>query len=394
MFQTLELQYLNKLSKGEVRDFASPKTFHTVKVECLGHDGIKPSAKVRCTFVVPIFALIRNLPIETGEFADSTPPVVRTFDLTRKAFMEFTELIQGVFQGLRMFDFFTRVQCQIRLQPEIYSYALTCSRIGFGRGIIRDNVKPKCSNGNLPKDLDIANSPFPFTVLVKRKPTLLKLKGLRGFVPRFERESDTPFFYEVRRLKLRRTVAVFALEFRQSAKSVKKAIVCDMDTSNYLVKRIARYPSPVLVCTLKQIRQVRLKAEASGVLAIDTVISLFQFEEVVVDIAKIVKHVAQAHIFRMFAYLIFIRSARAFLFSLSLFGFHWISRITLFNPCEVGRQTHNQAVVLHMSANVIYILDHNSLRLSSVFSKKMLWSNAQGADFPPLHECRGLQSED
>ncbi|MCE2415282.1 hypothetical protein J4G07_14910 [Candidatus Poribacteria bacterium] len=89
MFETLELQYLNKLVEGEVRGFASPKPFHTLKIECLDHSGIKPSAEVRRTFVVPVFALIGYLAIETGEFADSTPPIVRTFDLTRNAFIEF-----------------------------------------------------------------------------------------------------------------------------------------------------------------------------------------------------------------------------------------------------------------------------------------------------------------
>ena len=46
MFQTFELQYLNKLSKGEVRDFSAPKTFQvSIKVECLGRDKVKPSAE-------------------------------------------------------------------------------------------------------------------------------------------------------------------------------------------------------------------------------------------------------------------------------------------------------------------------------------------------------------
>ena len=330
MFETFELQNLNKLVKGEVRDFPSPQAFHTVKIQRLGGEGIKPFAQVCSTLVMPVFALVADVPIEPCEFTDTSPPIARTFLFPTQCLTQCSQFVQGVFQELWRVYLLTCAERQIGIQAEVYPYALTCSRIGVGRGIVSYNIHPKCANC-VAKDLEIADISIPFTVLVKRKPTFLKLKGVRGFVPRFERESDTPFFYEIRRLELGRTVSVFAFELRQSAKSVKKAIIGDVDTDNHFIKRVAGYPRPMLVCTLKQLRQVGLKAEASSILTINTVISLFQCQEVVVDIAKIVKHIAQAHVFRMFAYLIFIRSASAFLFSISLFC-HWISRITSLTP--------------------------------------------------------------
>ena len=105
MFETLERQYINKLVKSKVRDFASPKTFHCVKVECLGHDGIKPSAEVSRTFVVPVLALIGNRGVKPCELTDGTPIVVRAFDLSADGFVEFAELVQGVFQGLWIWIF-------------------------------------------------------------------------------------------------------------------------------------------------------------------------------------------------------------------------------------------------------------------------------------------------
>ena len=54
-----------------------------------------------------------------------------------------------------------------------------------------------------------------------------------------------------------------------------------------------------------------------------------------------------------------------------------------FNPYRVGRQTRNLAVTLYMSASVIHILNHNLIRMSSVFSKKTLWSNPRGRIFLP-----------
>ena len=47
MFETLELQNLNKLVEGKVRHLASPKAFHRIKVQCLSRDKVKPSAEVK-----------------------------------------------------------------------------------------------------------------------------------------------------------------------------------------------------------------------------------------------------------------------------------------------------------------------------------------------------------
>ncbi len=41
MFETLELQNLNKLPKGKIGDFASPEAFHTRKVQRFGRDKVK-----------------------------------------------------------------------------------------------------------------------------------------------------------------------------------------------------------------------------------------------------------------------------------------------------------------------------------------------------------------
>ena len=53
-------------------------------------------------------------------------------------------------------------------------------------------------------------------------------------------------------------------------------------------------------------------------------------KEVIMHVAQVVKHIAEPHILRMFAYLIFLRSARAFLFSLSFF--HKSPQFTLLTP--------------------------------------------------------------
>ena len=95
MFDALILQYLNKLVKGKIRDFASPQAFHTFEVQRLGNDRIKPFAQVGSHLVVPVFALVGDMSIQPCKFTDGTPPIVRTFLFTRKAFAECSEFIQG-----------------------------------------------------------------------------------------------------------------------------------------------------------------------------------------------------------------------------------------------------------------------------------------------------------
>ena len=100
MFETFELQYLNKLIESKVRDFTSPKPFHTVKVQRFGRDEVKPSAKVGGKFPMPVSTLVADFAIEYSEGSDSTPPVIRTFDFTRYCFIELPKCVQGLFQEL------------------------------------------------------------------------------------------------------------------------------------------------------------------------------------------------------------------------------------------------------------------------------------------------------
>ena len=117
MLETLVFQYLNKLSKGEVRDFATPESFHTCKVQGLGGDSIKPATQVSRKFEMPTSALIGDVSIKPCELTDSTPPIVRTFDFTTDGFIEFSEFFQGLFQRLWVLDFLTRTNFSLLRVP-------------------------------------------------------------------------------------------------------------------------------------------------------------------------------------------------------------------------------------------------------------------------------------
>ena len=113
MFDTFILQYLNKLGKGKIGDFPSPQAFHTLKVQCLGDDDIKAFTKFRSDLVVPVLALVGDVPIQPSKLSDTTPPVVRTSHFARKAFAESLKFFQGVFQKLRRLFLFTVAKCQV-----------------------------------------------------------------------------------------------------------------------------------------------------------------------------------------------------------------------------------------------------------------------------------------
>ena len=223
MFETLELQNLNKLPKGKIRDFASPEAFHASKVQRLGGDKIKPFTQVCGKFPMPIFALVRNFAIQSCELTDSTPPIVRPFFLAAQFFIEATKFGQGLFQELWRLYFFASVQRQVCVfHTEVCTYTFTRSRQHFSSSIVSDNIKPICSD-SITKDLDIANIPFPITVMVEREPAFVELECLRLRIPRFERETDTTFFKEIPTLKLRRTVfSTFLVFWTTDSWDVKK----------------------------------------------------------------------------------------------------------------------------------------------------------------------------
>ena len=89
------------------------------------------------------------------------------------------------------------------------------------------------------KDLDIAHSTFPLSVVMERKPAFIKL-GLRDFVPFFQRETD--FFKKIPRLKLRRTITTFAFElWTTCAGNIKKPFPSEVQADNHCVKGVARF---------------------------------------------------------------------------------------------------------------------------------------------------------
>ena len=325
MFETLIPQYLNELIESEVRDFTTPEAFHAIKVQCLSGYPVKSFAKVSGKFIVPVFALVGDMPIQPRKLTDTPPPVVRTLGFTRKCLVQDPEFFQGVFQKLWGVYLFAVAQGQIGIHTEVYAYALTCSSKGFGYGIIGYDIKP-IGSGSIAKDLDIADVAIPIAVMVIQYVSADKYELLFACVPFFEGQTDRPFREFVARLKLRRAVASFAFELWQPTESAEKTLIGGIQANNHRVQSVARYPYPVFLSAFQQLREMRLQPIPSSVFPIDAVITLLQLQEVVMHITKVVQHIAQTFVLGMFAYLIFLCS-------------QGLSRITSLTPYQGGLGT-------------------------------------------------------
>ena len=75
-FFCLPLEFLQKCVESDVGDFTTPKAFHTVKVQRLKEQNIKPTHKFKCKFPVVIFALSSNFAVPTCMVVSRTFSVV------------------------------------------------------------------------------------------------------------------------------------------------------------------------------------------------------------------------------------------------------------------------------------------------------------------------------
>ena len=341
MFETFEFQYLNKLIEGEVRDFTSPEAFHCLKVQRLGSNCIKPSAQVGRKFPMPIETLAGNFSIKPCEVSNGSVPIVRTLLLTASLLIQRPELVQGLFQGLRMLNLLTGVKCQIDFHTKVCAYTFTCSGQHFFAGVIGNDIEPKRSNG-ISTNLDIADVSFPIAMVMEREVNfLILIELLRTWIPHSKRDANTSLLKFVGIRKLRRAIFLAFLELRRSYapavlslfEIIKKPFPSKVKADNHSIKRVARDPRPVFLGALEQLCQMRLQTKTTGILAIDAIVPLLEFEEVVMDIRKIVKQVAQTFVFRMSAYLIFVRSQGVTSYQ-SLTPTQWVGRhVTLRLRC-------------------------------------------------------------
>ena len=200
MFLTLILQYLNKLVERKIGDFTSPQAFHTVKVQGFNRNGIKLLTKFGRQLPVKVFALVRDLPIEARDLPHTPPPTVRTFDFTRKVFVERLKFVQGLFQRLWVLFLFTRAQGQVRVfHAEVCPNAFTCCWQRFEICISCRDTKPIITT-SVTFDGDTTDSAMPLSVFMESIRHFIKLPFTCFRIPLTEGEGDTIIFQRPPRL--------------------------------------------------------------------------------------------------------------------------------------------------------------------------------------------------
>ena len=232
MFDTFILQYLNKLTECQVGDFTSPQAFHTVYVQRFKSECIKPLAEVGSEFPVPVKALPADFAIQYCQFPDRTPPVFRTFFLTRKALVEVAELFQGLLEKLWALYFLTRAKRQICVfHTEVCPNALTCRWQRFGRSIVCCDTKPVVS-AIITLYRDLLNLAFPITMFVKCEWNWVSYPFSLVCIPFTKSYCDMIIFYLPTRhpRESDRLEFVLGFDMRSAPLFVEKPLICFMNT--------------------------------------------------------------------------------------------------------------------------------------------------------------------
>ena len=256
MFTTLIFHYLNKLVEGKVRDFASPKAFHTVNVQGFTSNRLKLFTKIGRKFPMKIFALIGNFTVKSCDLSNSTSPAVRTFLFTAKCFVEITKFGQGLLQRLWVLDFLTRAKCQVSVfHTKVCPNALTCCRQRFGICEVRCDAKP-IDTAIITLDCNVTDCPMPLTVFVKRIWHFIKSPLTLILIPFAECEGNTILFYLPTRLTRESNRFEFMTRFdmRSATEFIEKSLVSSINAFQLTLDRLRRQCFPMRVRRLFQHR--------------------------------------------------------------------------------------------------------------------------------------------
>ncbi len=330
MFLTLIPQYLNELVKCEVRDFTSPKPFHAVKIQSFKDNPIKLLREFAGELPLKVFALVADFPIETGDLSHALPPAVRTFYLSRKAFVERAKFLQVRFQGVWVLDLLTRAKRQICVFhtgfglgiDQIHSLyyivcpnALTCCRQPSKICVGRCYTKP-IGTATITFDGDTTDTTVPLAVFVKRIWHSIKLPLTRIRIPFAKSQCDTIVFHRPTRGPWigDRFELMSRLNMRSATKFLEKTIVCIINTHQLLLHRLTRQYFPVRVRRPFQRSKVIIHGIIMRIRQPIFIALTLPVMEILMHLPHVVKQIANTYGVRLFSQRIFI-------------GFHGISSI-------------------------------------------------------------------
>ena len=293
MFLTLILQNLNKLIERKIRDFTPPKPFQvSVKVQSFKDNRIKLLTEFACQLPLKVFALVADFSIETCKLPNTSPPAVRTLNLSRKTFIQRPKFVQGVLQRLWVLFLFTRAKCQVRgFHTKVCPNTLTRCWQGFTFYKVSYDIKPIIT-ARVTLDCETTNIPFKLTVFMERVSDFIISPFAR--VPLPEVQGEAIVFQGPTCLFEREGFKLMAfLDFRSTAKFLEKSVIRLINTPQLLLYRLTRQRFPMRVRGAFQNSQVSTHSSVVRIRQSVLISLTLPLMKILVDLPHIIKQVAK-----------------------------------------------------------------------------------------------------
>ncbi len=343
-FFRLPSDFLKELTKGEVRDLASPKSFHAVKVQVLKKAEVKLADEFQSKFPVMVFALSLNLAMGSGIVLARTLAIIATPHLTR-------QLPIGLFYllGRLLIELWRFVFRAVRTgQKGLIAIVEPCSitRLGFGH-----NPFIVCYDTDIPITecvtfgSDAVDSALYLTRIPEPIPPSSKAyfrngdTSLVAFLLKYGFNLDLIAVEGHRavispRLELRRTFGTLLKEVEIPAFNTFQAFLQCPGIRNTPMHILFKAFQPRQVPTQSVVGRTPIARAVS----VNTVVTTRQRYEVVMHLRDNTRIRPQMTVALMVLYLVFVRSQKVY-------------QLPVVNPYRVGRQTRCLATTLDMSAN-------------------------------------------
>ncbi len=339
-FFRLPSDFLKELTKGEVRDLASPKPFHAVKVQVLKETEVKLADEFQSKFPVVIFALSLNLAMGSGIVLVRTFAIVATPHLTR-------HLAIGLFYllGRLLIELWRFVFRAVRTgQKGLVAIVEPCSitRLGFRR-----NPFVICCDTDIPitECVTFGSDAVDSALYLTRIPEPIRTSIETDFRNSTARILINFFNLDLIAVEGHRAVVSPRLELRRTFGTLLKEVeIPAFNTFQAFLQCPCIWDTPVSISfEFLQLRQVLTQSVIGRTLiafaaSVNPVMPTRQRYEVVMHLRDNTRIRPQMTVALMVLYLVFVRSQKVY-------------QLPVVNPYRVGRQTRCLATTLDMSAN-------------------------------------------
>ncbi len=276
-------QYLNELTKCQVRYFPAPKPLHTLQAQVFDADKIKGITQVMGQLEEPVAALPGNTTMSTRKAIFGIVPVARAFDLAAQFAVESSNVPLPFTEEQRRFDAAAVTEGQEGFQSEVHTNRVHYFRVLVGALVFLNDreTKPEVAAA-IPLDGDGFDYTFPTE-------TGGYGAGKDEFVSTLtDSDSVAAFVLPSRLCEGKAAVLGALLETRQpdvrslTSNAIEERLVGQIQSLYHHLSSLRAHLVPVSKASLLlQLREVSLEIIVARILAIQTVVATTQGDMVV-----------------------------------------------------------------------------------------------------------------